>query len=258
MKITPQITIAVPSFNHGRYLDIALKSIFSQHVSAEVFVLDAGSTDNSLEIIKSWEPHLAGWRSKKDEGQAAAINEGIDEGTAPYVCWLNSDDYYLPGGLATLVNAFDNAPEVPAVYGKSWNVNFQGEKIKPYWTVPFSRRHLANRCFISQPATLIRRDVWEGAGGVDANLQMALDYDLWWRLFLKFGPLLYVNKFVAANRRHDSTKTTINRKQHYKEAMQLVKRYYGRIPLKWYLARPIMVDMWLFLQKVKSWKNGVE
>ena len=255
MKNQPLITVAVPSFNQGRYLAVALKSIFSQDIPVEVFVLDGGSTDNSLEIIKSWEPRLAGWRSEKDEGQAAAVNEGICRGTAPYVCWLNSDDYYLPEGLRTLVNALDSAPEAPAAYGKSWNVNVRGEKIKPYWTAPFSRRHLANRCFVSQPATLIRRSAWESAGGLDESLRMAFDYDLWWRLFLEHGPLLYVNRFVAANRRHDDTKTTINRNQHYKEAMMLVKRYYGRIPLKWYLARPVMVEMWLFVQKMKKRGN---
>lgn len=92
------MTIAVPSFNQGRFLDDALASIFQHEVPAEVFVLDGGSVDHTIEIIQKWEHRLAGWRSRADEEQAAAINEGIALGRAPYVCWLNSDDWFLPGG----------------------------------------------------------------------------------------------------------------------------------------------------------------
>lgn len=246
------VTVAVPSFNQGNFLHVALESIFSQDVPVEVFVLDAGSSDNSMEIINRWEPKLAGWRSHKDAGQAAAINEGIGMGSAPYVCWLNSDDFYLAGGLRSLIAALDTLPDSPAAYGRAWNVDVHGHKIKPYWTAPFSRRHLANRCFISQPATLIRRSAWEQVGGLDENLQMAMDYDLWWRLYLQFGPLRFVDAFVAANRRHDMSKTTINRREHYTEAMKLVKRYYGHVPIKWYLAWPIMVNMWLLIQRMRK------
>ena len=249
---SPIVTVTVPSFNQGAYLDNTLQSLFLQDVAVEVYVLDGGSTDNSLEIIKSWAPKLTGWRSSKDRGQAAAINEGIKKGSAPYVCWLNSDDYFLPSGLGTLLQSLKNEQNTPAVYGQSWNVDTQGNKIKPYWTAPFSRRHLANRCFISQPATLIRRDAWEKVGGLDDTLHMAFDYDLWWKLYTQFGPLSYVEEFVAANRRHDDTKTTINRRQHYREAMKLVRKYYGKVPIKWYLARPVMVNMWLLMQKLKK------
>lgn len=252
---SPLVTIAVPSFNQGDFLHAALGSIFTQNIPVEVFVLDAGSSDHSVEVIKRWAPQLAGWRSRKDAGQAAAINEGVRSGSAPYVCWLNSDDYYLAGGLMRLVTALDKSPGFPAAYGRVWNVDVRGSKIKPYWTVPFSRRHLANRCFISQPGTLIRRSAWERVGGVDEHLRMAFDYDLWWRLYLQFGELLYVDAFVAANRRHDKTKTTINRREHYREAMNLVRRHYGRVPVKWYLARPVMVNMWLILQWIrKNWR----
>ncbi|MCX8018772.1 MAG: glycosyltransferase, partial [Rhodocyclaceae bacterium] len=81
----PLVTIAVPSFNQGRYLETALASIFAQEVPVEVFVLDAGSTDGSVAIIQRWSKRLAGWRSHPDAGQAAAINEGIAQGRAPYV-----------------------------------------------------------------------------------------------------------------------------------------------------------------------------
>lgn len=237
----PLVTIAVPSFNQGCYLADALDSIFHQGLPVEVFVLDGGSSDNSLEVIRKWEHRLAGWRSHVDDGQAAAINEGIAQGRAPYVCWLNSDDWFLPGGLARLVSELKTHPEAPAVYGRSWNVAQKSGKRYPVWVEPFNERRLALRCIISQPATLIRRLAWNAIGGVDEKLHMAMDYDLWWRLFKSIGPPHFVDDFVAVNREHEDTKTKTQRRLHYQEAMRVVRKYYGRVPLKWWLAQPYAV-----------------
>lgn len=237
----PLVTIVVPSFNQGRFLNDALTSIFQQDVPVEVFVMDGGSSDNSVEIIHKWKHKLTGWRSCSDGGQAAAINEGIAKGTAPYVAWLNSDDWYLQGGLNKLINELENHPEAPAAYGRVWNVVEKSQKQFPVWVEVFNEDRLALRCIVSQPGTLIRRSLWNMVGGVDANLHMAMDYDLWWRLFKVQGALLFVDAFVAVNREHKDTKTKTLRRLHYQEAMSVVLKYYGRIPLKWWLAQPYAV-----------------
>lgn len=237
----PLITIAVPSYNQGRFLDAALGSIFEQALPLEVFLMDGGSTDGSIEIIGKWERQLAGWRSGPDGGQAAAINEGIARGTAPYVCWLNSDDLLLPGGLQALVDALEAAPDAPAAYGRAWNLNDATGHRKPVWVQPFSERRLAMRCIVSQPATLIRRGAWEEVGGVDSALHMAMDYDLWWRLYRRFGPMHFVDRYVAVNREHCDTKTNTYRRRHYAEAIELVRRHHGHVPIKWWLAQPYAV-----------------
>jgi glycosyltransferase involved in cell wall biosynthesis len=238
---TPLVTVAVPSYNQGQYLDDALTSIFSQNVAVEVFLLDGGSTDNSLAVIQKWQHKLAGWRSAKDNGQAAAINEGISKGCAPYVCWLNSDDWFLENGLQQLVNALENESKIPAAYGRAWNFVEKSEKKYPVWVEPFNENRLALRCIISQPATLIRRSAWNAVGGVDEKLHMAMDYDLWWRLYKQFEPLHFIDEYLAVNREHALTKTKTLRHLHYLEAMQVVRKHHGSLPLKWMLAQPYAV-----------------
>ena len=246
----PLVTVAVPSFNHGRYLNDALESIFTQRLPVEVFVMDGGSTDNSVAIIKKWERHLAGWRSERDGGQAAAINAAIALGQAPYVCWLNSDDWWLDGGLIALRQALQAEPEAAFAYGRAWNVSDPGGKVSPVWVRPFKRSQMAVRCLVSQPATLIRRSAWEKVAGLDETLHMAMDYDLWWRLCNTLGAPRFVDSYVAVNRDHDQTKTNSSRRLHYQEAMSVVRRHFGGVPLKWWLAQPYAV--WY-----RSWRNRI-
>jgi glycosyltransferase involved in cell wall biosynthesis len=237
----PQVTVAVPSYNHGRYLDAALGSLFAQGLAVEVFVADGGSSDDSVAIIRRWESRLLGWRSHADAGQAAAINEGIAKGHAPYVCWLNSDDWLLPGGLEKLRAGLEANPAAPMAYGRAWNFVERTGKKHPVFVRPFSERLMAQLCIVSQPAALVRRSAWESAGGLDESLRMAMDYDLWWRLYRRFGPPAFVDEFVAVNREHAETKTSTQRRLHYREAMGVVRRHYGRVPLKWWLAQPYAV-----------------
>jgi glycosyltransferase involved in cell wall biosynthesis len=202
--------------------------------------MDGGSTDNSLEIIKKWEHSLSFWRSHPDHGQAAAINEGISKGTSPYVCWINSDDYFYPGGLTAILETLMASPEQQFSYGRCWTVSETGKKLAPYLTLPFSPWLFANFCLIAQPATLITRHAWEQIKGLNEDMQMAFDYDLWWRLYRTFGKPRFCKSFIAATRMHENTKTATRLEQHYKESIEVVSRNYGRVPIKWKAALPLM------------------
>ena len=241
MSDAPRVTVAVPSFQQGRYLEQALASIFAQALPVEVYVADAGSTDETREVIRKWEPRLLGWRSHADAGQSAAINEGIAKGTAPFVCWLNSDDYLLEDGLARLLEALEGDPGSAMAYGRAWSRDERTGRRRPVFVRPFRERLMAQLNVISQPATLIRRRAWEAAGGLDERLHMAMDYDLWWRLYRRYGTPVFIDHFVAVNREHARTKTGTRRREHYREAIEVVRRHYGRVPLKWWIAQPYAV-----------------
>lgn len=241
MTAAARVTVAVPSFNQGRYLERALESVFAQGVPVEVYVADAGSDDGTLDVVRRWETRLLGWRSHPDRGQSAAINEGIAKGSAPYVCWLNSDDWLLEGGLARLLAALEGEPAAAMAYGRAWNHDERTQRRRPVFVRPFGERLMAQLNIVSQPATLVRRSAWEALGGVDERLQMAMDYDLWWRIYRRFGAPLFVDAYVAVNREHGATKTATQRRAHYREAIDVVRRHYGRVPLKWWLAQPYAV-----------------
>jgi glycosyltransferase involved in cell wall biosynthesis len=250
----PQATLVVPSLNQGRYLEDALRSIDAQDVATEIIVMDGGSTDNSSSVLERWSGRLAYWHSRADGGQAAAINDGISRGKAPYVGWLNSDDMLEPGALRLLIEALETNSQAPAAYGDVVNLDPSGVR-SPVWVQSVSERMLALRCIISQPGTLIRRAAWEAVGGLDPNLYLAMDYDLWWRLYRRFGPLVHVPRPAAVNRLHSATKTRNNRVAHYAEAITIVRRHHGRVPMKWWLARPYAVwwkALWVKLGNART------
>jgi glycosyltransferase involved in cell wall biosynthesis len=237
----PLVTAVVPSFNQAEFLEEALQSLVSQDVPVEIFVQDGGSTDRSLQIIERYADRLASWCSGPDSGQAAAINAGVARGSAPFVCWINSDDWLLPGGLRKLMEKLEEHPKAPATFGRVWNYEQKTGRQRPVWTQDFTERNMALRCVVSQPGSLVRRSAWEAVGGLDASRHMAMDYDLWWRLSKMFGPLVKLDEYVAVNRDHEDTKTRRLRRRHYAEAMDIVRRHYGRVPAKWWLYYPYAV-----------------
>ncbi len=231
------IAIAIPNFNQGRFLEEALESVFAQRgVDLRVAVVDGGSTDSSLAVIRRCEGKLTYWRSHSDQGQAAAINEGIDRlGEADYVGWLNADDLLLPEGLHRMALYLEKHPQCVAVFGKAQVIDEDGRVTGTYPTRPFARKSFSQTCTICQPATLIRRTVWQAIGGLDESLHMCLDYDLWWRLS-KGGSIEFLEEFVACSREHGATKTQTQRTRLYQEAVEVLQRHLGYVPWRWCLS----------------------
>jgi glycosyltransferase involved in cell wall biosynthesis len=206
----PRISIVVPSYNQGRFLGQALDSIFRQDYPAvEVVVMDGGSTDGSVEVIRSCAARLAHWQSGPDGGQAAAINAGVRRCTGTLVAWLNSDDFYCDGCLWTVADAYARLPGRGLYVGNGFRYDDAERRF-----TPFCRRHLAlDRAalvqgvdYVLQPATFFLREAWDAVGGLDPRLHFCLDWDLIIRVARRY-PAVLVNEFLAASREYEETKT---------------------------------------------------
>jgi GT2 family glycosyltransferase len=227
------VGIVVPSLNQGRFLGQTLESLLAQDIDVRAAVLDAGSQDDSREVIQRYEHRLTYWRSAPDRGQAAAVNEGVTRlGGARYVGWLNSDDILLPGALSMMAGYLDRHPECVAVFGRAHIIDEPGRVVGEFPTRAFTRHRLARGSIVCQPASLFRRNVWDALGGLDESLQMCLDYDLWWRL-TNIGPIGFLDEIVACSRDHPATKTRTRKDLLYTEAFKVVRRHLGYVPWRW-------------------------
>jgi len=164
----PSVSVVVPNLNQGRFLEEAILSIINQPgLDIRIAIMDAGSTDESISVIKKYESYVSHWQSKADGGQAAAINEGISLlPPSDYVCWLNADDIFVNEGLTRMAAFMEQNQGSIAVYAKAYITDVKNRVISPYPTQPFSIKVLAKQCFICQPATLIRREAWEEVRGL--------------------------------------------------------------------------------------------
>ncbi|MBN2386525.1 MAG: glycosyltransferase [Anaerolineales bacterium] len=202
----PLVSIVTPSFNQAQYLEQTIRSVLEQEVDAlEYFVMDGGSTDGSLEIIRKYADQLAGWVSEKDKGQADAINKGLHRARGEIVAWLNSDDLYRPGVLAEVVRIFGENPQVGLVFGDVFAIDEKGQLINLMRYGRWGLEELMAFNIIGQPAVFMRREVLEQAGLLDISYHCLLDHHLWLRMALLAG-MLYVPRPLAAARYHSRAK----------------------------------------------------
>jgi glycosyltransferase involved in cell wall biosynthesis len=232
VKRGPLVSIVTPSYNQGRYIEETIQSILSQNYPhLEYIVVDGGSNDNTIEILKKYEGLLT-WISEKDRGQADAINKGFHMAKGEIVAWLNSDDTYLPGAIQHAVRYLEAHPEVGMLYGEGYHIDEDGEFIERYYTEPFDYRRLSEVCFICQPTVFLRSEVIKTVGPLDITLHYCLDYEYWMRIAKRFR-IGYLDKYLANTRLHLDTKTLSKRVAVHQETLQVVKRHYGQVPIRW-------------------------
>jgi hypothetical protein len=228
----PLVSIVTPSYNQGRYIEETIQSVLNQdYPNLEYIVVDGGSSDNTIEILKKYEGRLT-WMSEKDRGQADAINKGFHMAKGEIVAWLNSDDTYLPGAVCKSVQYLEAHPEVGMLYGEGYHIDEDGEVIERYYTEPFDYHRLSELCFICQPTVFLRAEVVRTIGPLDITLDYCLDYEYWMRIAKRFR-IAYLDKYLANSRLYLDTKTLSKRVEVHQETLQVVKRHYGRVPMRW-------------------------
>lgn len=227
----PRISVVTPSYNQGQFLEECITSVFQQeYPELELIIIDGGSTDESVRIIKENEARLTYWCSEPDEGQAAAINKGLRRATGELVAWLNADDFYLPSALTTVAQAYRQDPDASFYFGDGLRVDEQGATLSEFF--PRGRISFSLRAFsygmntLLQPATFINRASLRQVGDLDPTLHYGLDTDLFIRLAKHASPSP-VKALLAASREYSRTKTAIGSFKRVEELRRIAERHCG-------------------------------
>lgn len=228
MPNSPKITIVTPSYNQGQFLDDTIQSVLGQgYPNLEYIVMDGGSTDSSVEIIKKHEKHLAYWVSAKDGGQSAAINAGFARATGDILGWLNSDDMYLPGALAFIADRLNTQkPEI--VFGNCIHLRentvalYGSDVARDQAAAPLTLHD-----YIIQPSSFWTKTAWETVGLLDETLHYSFDWEWFLRAAQAGVEFTAADKYLSVYRLHEAHKTGTGSDKRQAELAETYGRYAG-------------------------------
>lgn len=207
----PRITVVTPSFNQGRFIEETIRSVLlQQYPNLEFIIMDGGSTDNTVEVIRKYEPWITYWVSQKDRGQSHAINKGFERATGDVFAWLCSDDVYMPGALHSVANAIRNQkPSMVIGYSivTSGPNTLEGtvDRRRPsFEAMAYNIRTLP------QPSVFWTRDLWKATGPLKEDLYFMMDYELWLRMIPAAKSISYIDSILSCQRNQPEQKSTLH------------------------------------------------
>jgi glycosyltransferase involved in cell wall biosynthesis len=219
----PKISIVTPSFNQGSFLEETIESVLGQgYPNLEYVIIDGGSTDNSVEVIKKYEKHLTFWVSEKDKGMYDAIQKGFSKTTGEVMGWINSDDRYHPKSFFVLAEIFSSFPEVEWLQGNPTSIDETGRIISIQTSRKWSKYNffLGDYKYIQQESTFWRRSLWEKAGSmIRTDMRYAGDFELWLRFF-EHARLYCLQTAIGAFRMRSSNQFSLDMIDKYNEEVE--------------------------------------
>lgn len=227
----PAISVVTPSYNQGRFLPECIESVLGQNYPAlEYLIVDGGSTDQSVEVIRRHADRLAFWVSEPDHGQSDAINKGLARASGDLVAWINADDCYLPGSFLAVAEAYRRDPGASFYYGDGFRVGEDGSARAAFFPDgprPYDEAAMVfGMNYILQPAAFMSRASLGRAGHLDPDLHFGLDTDLWIRL-ARVAPPVPVAAYLALQREYETTKTASGSFERIEELRRIAERYAG-------------------------------
>lgn len=228
-----KISVVTPSYNQGQFIGDTINSVLSQGIpEIEYVVMDGGSTDNTIQVLKSFGSKVR-WVSEKDDGQADAVNKGLNATSGEIIGWINSDDVYYPGALNEALNFFRLNPDIDVLYGKADHIDISGIPFEEYPSEEWNFERLLRHCFICQPALFFRRRVVQQCGPLDQKLNYCMDYEYWIRLALSGVKFQYIGKKLAGSRLYNENKTLGARVAVHREINDMLFDKLGSVPDRW-------------------------
>ena len=231
----PRISVITPSYNQGQFIEETIRSVLEpRYPNLEYSVFDGGSTDGTVEVLKKYGEHLSFWRSERDEGQAAAINEGFRRATGDILCWLNSDDLYFGHTLGTVAGLLGSCLDQPAVvYGgcEMFDDQTHEKEVRP--AMPFNQKLLEMTDFLDQPSVFWTRKAWEMVGPLDESLHYAFDWE-WFLRAAKACRFISTGALLSRYRIHAAHKSSTGGKKRWIELLAVVRRHSSPVVVSHY------------------------